>query len=223
MLYCSVTGGFGKEFSFLWPKDLLGQEPWTEHYTPKSCTSMVQTDYIFFQFFFLSVTDGFNFLPSHKSTFIWILESGELPGLRFRYPSLLMIKRQRRKRHGKGSIFLWSTGFLRDDQKAVRCSAERVCHSSSSAWTYTWSGRVFLHSGYLWSSYQVTSLHMDFSIPTHLIMTLSSCASASACCGSLHTSSPQPGFGIDILPSTLILSKGSNTTVLLFTSSLPSF
>lgn len=56
-----------------------------------------------------------------------------------------------------------------------------------------------------------------------LIMTLSSCASASACCGSLHTSSPQPGFGIDILPSTLILSKGSNTTVLVFTSSLPSF
>lgn len=110
-------------------------------------------------FFFLSVTDGFNFLPSHKSTFIWILESGELPGLRFRYPSLLIIKKQRRKRHGKGSTFLWSTGFLRDDQKAVRCSAERVCHSSSSAWTYTWSGRVFLHSRYLWSSYQVTSLH----------------------------------------------------------------
>lgn len=167
MLYCSITGGFEKKFSFLWHKDLPGQEPWIDYYTPKMCTSMPQTGYILFWFFSLSVTDGFNFLPSHKNTFIWILEFGQLPGLRLWYSSLLMVKRQRRKRHGKGSIFSWSTGALRDDQSVVRCSAEHACHSSSSTWTYTWSGRAFPHSAHLWSSYQVTSLQMDLSIPTH--------------------------------------------------------
>lgn len=42
------------------------------------------------------------------------------------------LKRQRRKKHGKGSIFPWSRDFLRGDQGEARWSAERVCHCSSS-------------------------------------------------------------------------------------------
>lgn len=65
-----------------------------------------------FFFPFLSEMDRFNFLSSHKSACIWILEFGSLPGLKFRYPSLRMVnlKKQRRKKHGKGIIFPWSRG-----------------------------------------------------------------------------------------------------------------
>lgn len=159
------------------------------------------------------------FLPSHKCTFIWILEFGQLPGLRFRYWSLWMVKRQRKKRHGKGSIFLWSTGSLRDDARGVRWFAEHACHSSSSAWTHTRGGKVFLHSGHLWSSFQVTSLQMDSAFPLMNNDSKQLCLSSCTLWIAAHLE-PPARFGIDILPSTLILNKGSNTTLLLFTSSL---
>lgn len=188
MIYCSISGGFEKEFSFLWTKDLLGQESWTEHCTPKWCTSMPQTGYISFNFFFLSLKQmDLTFLPFHNSTFIWILEFGQLPGLRFRYSSLWMIKIKRRRRHGKGSIFSWSTGW--DDQRAVRCSAEHAFHCSSSIWRE----EFFFIQG-------ICGLHIKWhpsngSQHSHSwIMTPCSCASAAAHYGSMHPCSPQPGL-----------------------------
>lgn len=190
MLYCSITGGFEKKFSFLWHKDLPGQEPWIDYYTPKMCTSMPQTGYILFWFFSLSVTDGFNFLPSHKNTFIWILEFGQLPGLRLWYSSLWMVKRQRRKRHGKSSIFSWSTEALRDDQ-----CGQMFCRTCVPQFLL----HMDLHME--WKSFSSFSTSVVF-IPSDILangsqhshswrMTLHSCASAAARCGSLLT---QPGL-----------------------------
>ena len=117
-------------------------------------------------FFFLCEMDGFNFLPSHKSTCIWILEFGPLPGLKLRYSSLWVVnvKRQRRKKH-----FQWSTGSLRDDQREARWSAEHACHCFSSTRQGLPHGveEFFTHLGELWTSYLITSLHTDLSISTH--------------------------------------------------------
>lgn len=142
----------------------------------------------FFQFFFFSLKQmDLTFLPFHNSTFIWILEFGQLPGLRFRYSSLWMIKIKRRRRHGKGSIFSWSTGW--DDQRAVRCSAEHAFHCSSSIWRE----EFFFIQG-------ICGLHIKWhpsngSQHSHSwIMTPCSCASAAAHYGSMHPCSPQPGL-----------------------------
>lgn len=95
---------------------------------------------------------------------------------------------------GKGRRGMVKTASFYDAQalwEMIRCSAEHASHSSSSSWTHTWSGRVFLHSVVFISP----DILANGSQHSHSwILTLHSCASAAAHSGSLHTWSPQPGL-----------------------------